>query len=431
MGKEDSGDMRGDRSGWKTIPIKELYEGLYDGPHATPKPSDKGPIFLGIKNVTDEGRLDLEDIRHIAEDDFSSWTRRVEPAPGDLVFTYEATLNRYAIIPGGFRGCLGRRMALIRPDLRKVDVRFLLYYFFTEEWRAVIKNNILTGATVDRIPLTRFPDFPVTVPPLPEQQRIASILSAYDELIENSQRRIRILEAMARALYREWFVNFRFTGHENHPLVSSTLGDIPHGWEVKQLNEVVDDIVDYRGKTPTKLKGEWSVEGVLALSALNVKGGRLVNLDKSRRVNEDLYTRWMKNPLQRGDILMTSEAPLGELYFLCREERYCLSQRLFSIRANRCVIAPIILYLCLESEQTQHELRSRASGATVSGIRQSELRNISILIPPREVQERTEPILQKLAELKDTLVNSLANLRRTRDLLLPRFLSGQIDVGVN
>ena len=80
--------------------------------------------------------------------------------------------------------------------------------------------------------------FEVTIPPLPAQRRIAGILSAYDELIENSQRRIRILEAMARALYREWFVHFRFPGHENHPRVPSPLGEIPEGWEVKQLGDV-------------------------------------------------------------------------------------------------------------------------------------------------------------------------------------------------
>src|SRR4029077_4964272 len=119
-------------------------------------------------------------------------------------------------------------------------------------------------------------------------------------------------------------------------------------------------------------------EGIPALSALNVEGGRLANLGKSKLVREELYGRWMKNPLKRGDILMTSEAPLGELFFLCKEARYCLSQRLYSIRASHRVIAPVILYLCLESEETQHELSSRASGATVSGIRQSELRKIPI-----------------------------------------------------
>src|SRR6185312_8749695 len=106
----------------------------------------------------------------------------------DIVFTYEATLNRYAIIPEGFRGCLGRRMALIRPNPEKMDTRFLHFYFFTEPWRQVIATNTLSGATVDRIPLTNFPDFPVNVPPLEVQRQIAAILSAYDDLIGNNLR---------------------------------------------------------------------------------------------------------------------------------------------------------------------------------------------------------------------------------------------------
>ena len=234
-------------AGWKTIPIKELYEGLYDGPHATPKPSDSGPVFLGIKNVTVDGALDLSDVRHIAEEDFSTWTRRVEPQPWDLVFTYEATLNRYAIIPNGFRGCLGRRMALIRPNLNKMDPQFLFYYFFTRDWRAVISNNMLSGSTVDRIPLTNFPEFPVRVPPLPIQKRISGILSAYDDLIENNTRRIKILEEMAQAIYREWFVEFRAPGVE---LCKATAEEkkltgkdvFPEGWEVKTLRDVCTEV---------------------------------------------------------------------------------------------------------------------------------------------------------------------------------------------
>src|SRR5437016_6189325 len=110
-------------SNWKTVPIKHIYCALYDGPHATPKPSHEGPIFLGIGNLTDDGHLNLTEIRHIAEEDFPKWTKRVTPLPGDIVFTYEATLNRYAIIPKGFRGCLGRRLALIRPNKERVDTR--------------------------------------------------------------------------------------------------------------------------------------------------------------------------------------------------------------------------------------------------------------------------------------------------------------------
>ena len=191
-------------------PIKKIALGIYDGPHATPPEAESGPVFLGIRNVTDSGRLDLSNIRHIPEQDFLKWTRRVTPQENDIVFSYEATLHRYALVPIGFRGCLGRRMALVRPDPKKVSARFLHYYFLSNQWRAVVEANIISGATVDRIPLKRFPDFEVRIPDIEVQQKIVSILSTYDYLIIKNLRRIQLLEQSARLFYKEWFVHFRF-----------------------------------------------------------------------------------------------------------------------------------------------------------------------------------------------------------------------------
>ena len=170
--------------------------------------------------------MDFTEIRHVSEDDFPRWTRRVNPETGDIVFTYEATLHRYGMIPDGFRGCLGRRVALIRPDVNKVDQRFLLYYFLSLAWRHVVESNVITGATVDRIPLERFPNFPISVPQLSVQRHLADILSAYDDLIENNRRRMALLEEAARQLYREWFVRFRFPGHEHTRIIDG----VPDGW---------------------------------------------------------------------------------------------------------------------------------------------------------------------------------------------------------
>jgi type I restriction enzyme S subunit len=148
--------------GWGIFGIEEAYEGLFDGPHATPTPSDEGPVFLGIQNIRETGGLDLSSIRHVSEADFPRWTRRVTPREGDIVFSYEATLNRYALIPRVLRCCLGRRMALIRP---KEEYRaFLFLHMFSDAWRRVIAGRVLVGATVDRIPLTSFPSFPILLP---------------------------------------------------------------------------------------------------------------------------------------------------------------------------------------------------------------------------------------------------------------------------
>lgn len=220
---------------WETQAIKTVYAGLYDGPHATPPDSDNGAIFLGISNITEDGRLNFSDIKYISEDDLPRWTKRVVPRGGDIVFSYEATLNRYAIIPEGFHGCLGRRMALIRPNEQIALGQFLYYYFFSDQWRSTIAENTVIGATVDRIPLIKFPDFPVSIPELDVQKKIVEILSAYDNLIENNQKQIKLLEETARRLYKEWFIDLRFPGYETTPVHDG----VPEGWERKTIGELI------------------------------------------------------------------------------------------------------------------------------------------------------------------------------------------------
>lgn len=220
---------------WNKVPIKTICKGIYDGPHATPPESSSGAVFLGIPNFIN-GQLDLSNIRYISEQDLPKWTKRVTPQPNDIVFSYEATLNLYAIIPKGFWGCLGRRMALIRVDEKKADYKFLYYYFYSPAWRSVIQEHTVTGATVDRIPLVSFPDFLVELPDLSTQRRIASILSAYDDLIENNRRQIKLLEEAAQRLYREWFVELRFLGHESVKVVDG----VPEGWMKVCLKDICE-----------------------------------------------------------------------------------------------------------------------------------------------------------------------------------------------
>ncbi len=223
---------------WEKVAIKSVCKGIYDGPHATPPVSDTGAIFLGISNFSN-GRLDLSNIRFISENDLPRWTKRVTPQASDIVFSYEATLNLYAVIPDGFRGCLGRRMALIRVDEEKAYYKFLYYYFYSDAWRAVIQENTVLGATVDRIPLVKFPDFLIDLPPLVTQHRIADILSAYDNLIENNQKQIKLLEEAAQRLYKEWFVDLRFPGYEDVKIVDG----VPEGWKKELIGDLLRKVV--------------------------------------------------------------------------------------------------------------------------------------------------------------------------------------------
>jgi len=317
---------------------------------------------------------------------------------------------------------LGRGVCSIRGETL-VDTQFIRYCL---ELKLDGLLNLSGGATFPNLTRDDISTFPIPYPKY--RSKIAAILSAYDRLIENNTRRIKILEEMARSLYNEWFVKFRFPGYEQTKMVDSELGLIPEGWEVKPLSEVVLEIIDYRGKTPKKLGADWSKSGVIAISAKNIKQGKLINLEKSNFVDEVLYKKWMKSELMQGDILMTSEAPLGELYYLVVHKKFCLSQRVYSIRANPNIILPPILYCALGSHLIQEQIQSRQSGTTVVGIRQTELRKVSVIVPPDKLQQSSSQMLQAIFKVIETLEAKNNNLRCTRDLLLPKLISGDIDV---
>lgn len=168
-------------TGWQTRKLCEVSD-TFDGPHATPKTVDSGPIYLGIGALQD-GVINLSDTRHVTDDDFTVWTRRVRPQANDVVFSYETRIGQAAIIPDGLECCLGRRMGLIRFNQEKVIPRFFLYQYISPQFRDFLESKTIRGATVDRVSIKDFPSFPILVAPLSEQRRIVAILDEAFEAI--------------------------------------------------------------------------------------------------------------------------------------------------------------------------------------------------------------------------------------------------------
>lgn len=227
---------------WKPEKLEDICAQITDGKHGDCQDEpDSGFYFLSCKDVTN-GKLNYEGARQITEADFLDTHRRTKFAPTDILITNSGTIGRMAIAPDNEltrRTTFQKSVAILKPIARLVEPRFLYYALQGDIYRLI---EFAGGTAQKNLLLRDLRAFEVSVPPLPVQQRIAGILSAYDELIENSQRRIKILESMARALFREWFVHFRFPGHENHPRVASPLGEIPQGWEVKTVEEIVKRI---------------------------------------------------------------------------------------------------------------------------------------------------------------------------------------------
>lgn len=396
--------------------IREISIGVYDGPHATPELHDEGAaVFLGIPNLLPDGRIDVTTARWVAERDLAKWTRRVTPQPNDIVFTYEATLNRYAIIPEGIKCCLGRRTALIRPDQSQIDHRFLFYYFFSPRWRAQIEANTLTGATVDRIPLTTFPEFEVLVPDLQEQKRIAEVLSAYDDLIATNQRRIALLEDAARRLYREWFVHLRFPGHESVPVKDG----VPEGW----LPATFADLVEINPRTPFAKDIERPFVEMSALSETSMVIGQ-----RSKRVIGG------GAKFKNGDTLFaritpcTENGKTGFVQFLEDDDLVASGSTEFIVLRSSIVNPWWVYCMAREDKFREHAIRSMAGSDGRQRVNPKCFDQFNTLQPPKSVLEEFEQAVKDSFAQIEMLCNLNAQLAQARDLLLPKLMSGQLDV---
>jgi type I restriction enzyme S subunit len=259
----------------------------------------------------------------------------------------------------------------------------------------------------------------IPLPPLPVQRRIAGILSAYDELMENSQRRIRILEAMARALYREWFVHFRFPGHEKLPLVASPLGDIPQGWEVKRVPECVD--ISPRGTVPRDGEKPFVPMGCLSNDSM------LISDIESRAGNSGAK-------FQNGDTIFARITPClengktGFVQFLPDAQAVGFGSTEFIVLRSR-TLTPEFVYLLARSDDFRGVAIKSMSGATGrQRVQEQCFDDFQIAHPPRALLDRFSAIVAPSFRLIYKLHLQIQNLRRTRDLLLPRLLSGQVSL---
>ena len=267
---------------------------------------------------------------------------------------------------------------------------------------------------------------PVPFPPLPMQRRIAGILSAYDELMENSQRRIRILESMARVLYREWFVHFRFPGYEKLPRVRSPLGEIPQGWEVKEMQVVAEVIDCLHSKKPAECA---EGPGVL-LQLHNIGEGGKLDMREQFRISAKDYEIWTgRIELRPGDCVVTNVGRVGAVAQIPEGVKAAPGRNMTAIRARSGKLTPTCLIEYLLSSHMETEVAKKKDlGTIMDSLNVKGIIRLHVPCPPIEVMQRFENVVRPIRRHIELLVEQIQNLHRTRDLVLPRLLYGQIDV---
>lgn len=303
----------------------------------------------------------------------------------------------------------------LRPITELLEPRFIGYYLRTPEFRG---KFMAFSAMTTRASLTNddLLSLEVPVPPLPVQQRIASILSTYDDLIENNQKQIKLLEEAAQRLYKEWFVDLRFPGHESVKIVDG----VPEGWKIKKIEELADTM---SGGTPTRSHEEYYSSGeILWLKTKELNDGFI--FDTEEKITEAGLKNSSAKLFEKGCIILAMYgATIGRLGI--SSVTMCCNQACCVLKIKEIFLFEYV-YLWLVNNREM--LISRGRGSAQSNLSQELIKQIEVRIPSDGVLIKFSNVVDKLLKNKEILEKQISSLREARDRLLPKLMSGEIEV---
>ena len=379
--------------------------------------SNVGRPIVKVSDFTDDS-VDASDLVCIPEEIAQDYLR-YELREGDVVVQTvgswpsnpRSVVGKAVRIPSTAASALLNQNAVkLVPD-DSLDKRFLFYLLRSPQFKNYIIGTAQGAASQASITLDSIMGFTFDCLELPVQQKIAAILCAYDDLIENSQRRIEILEVTAQALYHEWFLRFGFPGRERVRMVDTSLGEIPEGWKVMRLGELVEI---EKGKKPKVLSDtfEYGFVPYLLIDSMKGRPPQYTQLDRMVLAEPD-------------DVVMVMDGASSGV------ARCGVSGAVGSTLArmrpcDEADLSPFILLLLLK--QREDEIRSKNVGAAIPHANKEYLSRMEIALPPRQITKAFDQICRPLFGLVWNLTHANQTLRNTRDLLLTRLVSGELDV---
>lgn len=414
---------------WETAPLSELCEQIADCPHSTPMWTNSGVIVLRNQNIRGGG-LDLSSPSYTDEAHFEQRSRRARLRAGDLVLTREAPMGEVCMVPENLRCCLGQRMVMLRPNPKKCDSRFLLYSIQSDAVQHEIKASEGTGSTVSNLRIPLLEALPIPHPPLAEQKAIAAVLGALDEKIELNRRMNATLEAIVRALFQSWFVDFdpvraRLDGWSATGVDSATaalfpelledspLGHIPKGWKVTNLGEIATN--PRRGVQPRDIGPNTSY---IALEHMPRRSIALGDWDDSAAVASN------KLAFKKGEILFGKLRPYFHKVGVAPLDGVCSTDIL--------VLAPKspewfgFLLGHASSEDLIQFTDLASTGTRMPRTSWTDIGSYKVALPPVSIADVfTKSVSPFICRINANLHESRV-LAAIRDALLPKLLSGEI-----
>lgn len=395
--------------------LSDVCEFIVDCPHSTAPDEGEGYPLIRTPNVG-KGRLDLNGVHRVSESVYKQRIQRGAPRANDLIFAREAPAGNVALVQENQTVCLGQRTVLIRPNVQKVNPQYLVYYLLSPKPQYELLGTA-NGATVAHVNLPAIRNLKIELPEKSVQDKIGTILVTYDDLIENNQKQIKLLEEAAQRLYKEWFVDLRFPGHENTKIVDG----LPEGWQYEKLGDLVKTT---SGGTPSRRKSEYYVNGNIRWIKTKELNDRFI-FETEEHITEDAVKNSSAKVLPEGALIVAMYgATIGKIGITAAE--MACNQACCAFISFDDMISKEYLYCWLMDNREY--LVSQGKGAAQSNLSQEMIRNFSLLCPDKKVIKKFTEIVTTMLENKRVLENKILMLSKARDDLLPKLMSEEVEV---
>lgn len=377
---------------WEKVRLEDCCYSISDGDHQPPPKAQQGIPFVTISNINSMNQLDFSDTMFVPKEYYQSLDEKRKVRKGDVLYSVVGSFGIPVLIKEERTFVFQRHIAILRPKEDIVDSGFLFYTMLNRDFYAKA-DAVAIGAAQRTVSLGSLRNIKIDVPSLESQKHIADILSAYDDLIENNQKQIKLLEEAAQRLYKEWFVDLHFPGHEN----TKNVDGVPEGWSRGLLKELIS--VNYR-KDHKKAPDDGNIP-------VYGSGGLM------RKCNKSLFS---------GEaVLIPRKGSLNNIMYV--DETFWTVDTMFYATMKQPHTA-VFVYFFVKA----FDMYSMNIGAAVPSMTTKILDAMDVVIPDKETLEKFDKYAKVYFNKIKTLQGQNERLKAARNLLLPKLMSGEVEV---
>ena len=406
---------------WK---LKDCCLSISDGDHLPPPKTDSGIPFITISNIDSTNHIDFGNTLFVPIEYYEKLDDIRKARPNDIIYSVVGSFGKPVLIKDDRKFVFQRHIAILRPNSEIVDSRFLYYVMLSRDFY-MQADTVAIGAAQRTISLSSLRNMKVELPPIPIQHRIASILSRYDTLIENYQKQIKLLEEAAQRLYKEWFVELRFPGHENTKMVDG----LPEGWERKKVVEFgcsLESGARPKGGVDSNLK-----DGIPSVGAENVIGLGKYNYSSEKLVTNQFYSQMRKGKIKDRDILIYKDGAYIGRTSLFQDgfphKEMAVNEHVFLLHTLN-ENYQYYVFFTLYQKQYFEKMQKLNKNAAQPGLNQKALLDLVMLCPTENFVLLFNKAIEPLMKALFSKANQIRLLNEARDRLLPRLMGGEMEV---